>query len=62
MLAGKTLPTPPRTLKVDATETTLQEQHGTGQGGQEWEEIDIMDLAMIENKKTAGETAEKPHS
>ncbi|KAM0701827.1 hypothetical protein Q7P35_010736 [Cladosporium inversicolor] len=36
-----------RACKVDATEATLQEQHGTEQDGQEWEEIDIMDVAMI---------------
>ena len=49
MLAGKTLP-PPRTRKVDATESTLEEQYGTEQ---EWQEIDIRGHATKEGTKAA---------
>jgi hypothetical protein len=62
LLEGKTLPTLPRTCKVDRTETLLQEQHGTEQEEQEWQEIDIMDIARNKGMKAAEETAEKPRS
>jgi hypothetical protein len=62
LLEGKTLPPPPRTPKVDRTEITLQEQHGTEQEKQEWQEVDIMDLARNKGMKAAEETAEKPCS
>lgn len=58
LLAGKTLPPPRGTREVDATENTLHEQHGTKPEEQEWQEVDIMELAMKEGMKAAGETAE----
>jgi hypothetical protein len=36
LLAGKTLPPPPRTHKVDATVSILREQHDPEQKEQEW--------------------------
>lgn len=62
MLAGKTLPPPAQPRKVDATESTLQEECAAEQEKDEWQEIDIMDLAMREGMKAAGETAKKPCS
>lgn len=59
LLTGKTLPPFPRTRKVDAAETTLQEQHDTEQ---EWQEANITDLATDESVKAAEEIAEKPGS
>jgi hypothetical protein len=56
MLAGKTMPPPPRKRKVDASETILQEEHDAEQ---EEQEIEAMDLAMKEGMEAAAETAEK---
>lgn len=62
MLVGKNLTPPPRIRKVDATETISQEDHDAEYEEDEWQEIDIMNLAMKEGMKAAAKTAKKPRS